>query len=161
MPTAIDAINAALLACVCQQLANEGRPACACCQVVSSELPPMTGCDAASDGGAQGRAWSRLQPPVTFTASAPSKCPNGMWRVTFQVGVYRCIADHDGNCTDMTADAAKAHADAASLVTAVQCCDILQARAWVPGDVTIVGPAGGCVGVALSVQIDLPRLDTL
>jgi len=145
---------AALLACVCEQLVADGRPACECCQVASQDLPPMTGCDCVCEGG-QGRAWARFD-GATWQQSDLAKCPVGPWEARFQVGVYRCVPQ-DGTCESSGVEAALVAADAASLTRAVMCCPALPSR-WSLGDVEIVGPTGGCVGVAVTITIQLSTL---
>lgn len=149
-------ILSALLTCLCQQLITDGRPVCECCLVASDDLPPMTGCDCVCTDGAQGVGWARLvsgswqQPEVT-------KCPVGPWRVTFQIGVYRCVSS-EPTCETKTAEAVGVAEDAASLARAVLCCDALAGRNHTLGGVQIIGPMGGCIGVALDVVVELGSL---
>lgn len=155
MPNQTMPILSALLTCLCQQLITDERPVCDCCLVASEELPPMTGCDCVCEG-AQGTAWARLvsgawqQPAVT-------KCPTGPWQVTFQIGVYRCVSS-EPTCETKTAEATALANDAASLARAVLCCDALAGRNHTLGGLQIIGPLGGCIGVALDVAVELGSL---
>lgn len=152
---AITPILTKVLACVCAQLAAEGRPAVECCQTAGDTS--MASCDCVS-GGANGRAWARFT-GATFSDRAPSRCPLGLWVANFQVGVSRCIADNEAvsDCELSTADAGIVAADAGSLTKAIQCCGF-DSRHWVLGSVNPIGPAGGCVGVVVSFSVQVETL---
>jgi hypothetical protein len=115
----------------------------------------MTGCDCVCEDG-QGIAWGRLvsaawqQPELT-------KCPAGPWRVTFQIGVYRCVSS-EPTCETGATEALAVAEDSASLARAALCCDALAGRNHTLGGLQVIGPMGGCIGVALDVVVDLGSL---
>lgn len=155
MPNNTISIASALLECLCEQLITDERPVCECCLVASDEPPPMTGCDCTCEDG-QGVAWLRMAPP-TWQQPDLSKCPIGPWRVTYQMGVYRCVSA-DPTCVDTTAEATALADDIASLARAALCCDALGPIRHTLGNFQIIGPAGGCIGAALDVVVELGAL---
>lgn len=148
----------AVLTCVCTRLAADGRPACMCCNVVSEVAPPMTQCACDCDGPGQGWGWIRFDRAEFQGLDVPASCVTGVWRSTFQVGVYRCVTDHLGDCAAMAVDATAAHQDVGSITAALQCCAAFQGKKWDLETVEIIGPAGSCMGVAVTFTVDLPTL---
>jgi hypothetical protein len=150
----------AVLNCVCTRIATDGRPACMCCQVVSEVAPPMTRCECDCDGPGQGWGWIRFDRADFQGNDLPSSCLVGVWRATFQVGIYRCITDSLGDCATMAVDAANTHKDIGSITLALQCCAAFQGKKWDIENVEIIGPSGQCVGVAVTFFVDLTTLGT-
>jgi len=158
MATAITPFMTSVLACICTQLSTDGRPACECCQQVGQ--PVMDGCDCVCEEDGQGRAWITFL-GADFTQTAPAHCPTGVWEARFQAGVLRCITDHSGACADSTVDAAGVAEDTTSIVEALTCCSAFTGRIWRMTGVEVVGPAGGCVGVSASFNVQFTRLSTV
>lgn len=144
-----------ILACLCEQLTTDGHPVCECCVVVSDDLPPMTGCDCVCEEG-QGIAWARFV-RAEWQQTELVKCPIGPWQVTLQIGVYRCV-NSEPTCETTTAEADMVAEDAASLQRAILCCPALGGKRYSLRNVQVIGPAGGCVGVALDVVLELGAL---
>lgn len=149
------ALLEALKDCLCTQLATDGNPVCECCLVVSDELPPMTGCDCVCESG-QGKAWARFV-SADFQQDELTKCPVGPWQVRFQLGVYRCVSS-EPTCETGTLEAEMIAEDLATLQRAVACCPALGGRRWTFGNIQIIGPSGGCVGVAVEVVTEFGAL---
>lgn len=123
----------------------------------------MTRCDCdCPEGPGQGWGWIRFAGArFVNKLNVPSRCLVGVWQVSFQAGIYRCITDQDGqSCTVQTADAANTAKDIGSLAAALQCCEALSAIRWEIQDVGIIGPAGGCVGITTTFVVELPTLAT-
>lgn len=138
-----------VLDCVCTQLAADGKPVCECCQTVG--IPPMTHCECDCQTG-QGWAWVGFQ-SAAWQQENLSRCPTGAWNADFTAGVYRCITDHEGDCAAATADAVAVAEDVASITKALLCCPVFEHRNWELGNVSIIGPEGGCVGVTVSFTV--------
>jgi hypothetical protein len=155
MANNISPLLSALLECLCTQLSTDGHPVCECCVVVSDDLPPMTGCDCICEG-AQGRAWVRFV-SADFQQTELTKCPIGPWQVTLQLGVYRCISS-EPTCETTTTEADAAAEDLASIQRAILCCPVLGGRRYTLSDAEVIGPLGGCIGVAMRVVIDVATL---
>lgn len=84
------------------------------------------------------------------------------FRVIVEVGVYRCVSvpDDQGRpptAEERIADARSLHRDVAVLWRIFQCCEVLQRQAESPelDRIEPLGPAGGCVGVAMRLWLEL------
>lgn len=156
----------AVLACLCEQLREDGRPVCRCCPYFGDKPPPADDCQCECAGGT-GRAWVRLvelntKPPMSSTGSRTASgaaCGPGSvgWFATIEMGVYRCVDIPDdgiGDCDTQSREASAGWADAASLRRVVSCCEALEDRdaddvRWRPS-----GPSGGCAGSTLTFTIN-------
>lgn len=154
MASTVTPVITGALDCVVAQLIAEGRPVSEGCLVVGQ--PVADGCDC-GDGVTQGRAWARLV-DAAFSESEISRCPMGAWELAVEVGVWRCVTAHNGECDLSTSDAEQVDADMASLVQAVSCCSAVAANPWAPRRAEILGPSGGCVGVSFSFTVQVNRL---
>lgn len=140
-----------LLACLCDALADAGRPAC--CDVVWSQtLPPMDMCCADYNGN----AWVRLASMTANTPGTGKPCIVA-WSATFQLGVYRCVTVGEEGAPpppDVHAlEAAGLALDAMAMRQAVMCCSAGDCS-WSLGQVgqwTPVGPRGGVAGGVMTV----------
>lgn len=155
MPNNVTPLLTSILACLCTQLVTDGNPVCECCVVVSDDVPPMTGCDCVCENG-QGFAWARFV-NADWQQTELTKCPIGPWRVTLQIGVYRCV-NAEPTCETTTTEAELVSEDMASLQRAVLCCEALGGRRYTLGAGNIIGPAGGCVGASLDIVLELGAL---
>lgn len=156
MANSITPLLDALKLCLCVQLAADGNAVCECCIVFGEEAPPMSGrCDCVCEEG-QGFAWTRLI-DTSWSENNLMKCPIGFWEVRIELGVYRCVSSEQ-TCVDTTTDSAKLADDAASLSRAVLCCEALSGKRWRPVSTTVIGPLGGCVGIALEIVVELGAL---
>lgn len=143
--------------CVVDELLAQSRPVTQGCIVIGEAV--ADGCDC-EDGISSGRVWARLVNGF-FSSTVASKWPIGVWELSVEVGIWRCVSAHNGECALSTADAAALADDTASLVQAITCCTVVNAYPWNVGSISILGPRGGCVGVALAFEVQVPRLSTL
>lgn len=171
----MEEIMAGLASCLCRVLVEAGRPACCCQWYEGDHRPPMDGCDCECppDGKGdtppgQGIAWVR---EISRNNTAPTQARRGFgsdcaipperWRITVELGVYRCAPTGDAEsgptCQEHTNAAANGAWDAALLEYAVACCDVLDGRQVVLQDASPVGPTGGCVGRILTITLNKSR----
>jgi hypothetical protein len=136
----LDYIEDELLSCLCNMLATEGRPACAC-HHYGGEEPPVGDRCSSNDAGKNGQVWVRRvqasltaeREDVTF-AGAPC---GGIWQAVIELGIYRCISavpGDDGTAPPVEhydADRDLLAADRATLAQ-VLCCWPLGGDAPVP-----------------------------
>lgn len=165
-------LMAGLASCLCRVLVEAGRPACCCMWFEGDHRPPMDRCDCEcprDEAGAvppgQGVAWVRevsrnnIANPAQPRRGFGSDCavPSSRWRLTLEMGVYRCIptGDEEGpTCGERTNAAADGAWDAALLEYALRCCEALDGRQVVMQTAGPVGPVGGCVGRVLTFTAD-------
>ena len=163
----------ALLDCACELLADNGRAVCECCLIHAQDLIPMDNCDCNCPDGRPESAQTghgRLSARVVQITTAANNSDNGapssdcmpsLVTATVDFGVFRCITTtQDGtavDCDTVTLESLDFIADSAILRQAVLCCP--QAAA-VKGGWDIVpdywlphGPAGGCAGGVLRVEM--------
>lgn len=155
-----------LRTCTATQLGAAGRPVCHFPLFVGDHPPPAAGCDCDcefADGVAgHGVAWARFVNAVGAGNTMPSECGQAL-AFTVELGVYRCAPTSDTGDDPVTADvhdpwAEKILADAAALRRAYMCCAWVADRglSWRLGAQTVLGPRGGCIGVAAQASITHP-----
>ncbi|BDT39527.1 hypothetical protein SYYSPA8_37045 (plasmid) [Streptomyces yaizuensis] len=170
----MEEIMAGLATCVCTTLAQAGRPACCCMWYRGQSRPPMDACHCDCDDGGQGVAWVRMlnMENTAMTGTNPrisgfrADCaiPAPRWRITVEVGVYRCIDPGDPqsgpDCQQRTNEAANGHWDDLLLRQAVECCPAIDNRrpVWIRTDP--VGPQGGCAGSIVALWLDYAKSKT-
>lgn len=164
-----------LASCLCRVLVEAGRPACCCMWIDSDHRPPMDRCDCecppADDGNVppgQGIAWVRevqranIANPAQPRRGFGSDCavPASRWRLTLEMGIYRCAPTGDNEegptCAQRTNAAADGAWDAALLEYTLRCCGALDGRQVVIQTAAPIGPVGGCVGRVLTFTADYP-----
>lgn len=167
--TDLEELMAGLASCLCRVLVEAGRPACCCMWYQGDNRPPMDRCDCEcppdQDGQVhpgQGVAWVReVQRDNVATPAQPRRgfgadctVPNARWRLTLEMGVYRCVPTGDPEegptCQERTNAAADGAWDAALLEYALRCCDVLDGRQVTITTARPVGPVGGCAGRTLT-----------
>lgn len=162
-------LEAQLLTCLCEMLATEGRPVCACHKFGGASLPVADRCKR-NDAGENGQAWVRraqqsLQQSEdgTFTGQPCS----GAWSDTIELGIYRClkaVPNEKGQAPPVEyydEDYDLLTADRLTL-SRVLCCDVLRADATLPvnavftveeAEISPHGPSGACGGSILTLRI--------
>ncbi|MEU6932881.1 hypothetical protein AB0A05_27405 [Streptomyces sp. NPDC046374] len=165
----MEEILGGLATCLCTTLARAGRPACCCMWYRGSGRPPMDYCHCdCEDGEGQGVAWVRMlnMENAAMTGTNPrisgfrADCaiPAPRWRMTVELGVYRCVPTGDGengpSCQERTNSAADGHWDDLLLMQAAQCCPAIVNRRPVFIRVDPVGPLGGCAGSVVALWVD-------
>lgn len=168
----LDFVENELLTCLCQRLADEGRPVCACQHYAGESQPPADRCG--NEAGSNGQAWIRRGPSqVEHNTERMTlggvPCGNGEWITTIELGIYRCltaIPDERGRPPAVEAYAADRElimADRATLAT-VLCCWPLAGEPPAPVDFDLVltvlsaqivstDPQGACSGSVLTITL--------
>ncbi|WP_414167180.1 hypothetical protein ACMATS_06105 [Streptoverticillium reticulum] len=154
-----------VISCVCSELAEAGRPVCCCAWYRGDGHPPADNCSCTCedpqwhDAEGQGIAWARvvsidnvadpIQPRNSF-GNTDCSVPPPRLRVTFDVGIYRCVpvgAPESGpECQEHTQTAADGAWDDLLIRRAVWCCAPLEGRRLTFVRQVPVGPSGGCGG---------------
>lgn len=173
----LDYVEDELLSCLCDMLATEGRPACAC-HHYGGEEPPVGDRCSTNTAGENGQVWVRRvsqgitadQEDITF-AGAPC---GGVWQSVIELGIYRCISAvpaEDGTAPPVEnydADRDLLAADRATLAQ-VLCCwplagepPVTDPPAPLPFELDIsvlsasivpTGPTGACAGSILTITV--------
>ncbi|MEU0770639.1 hypothetical protein [Streptomyces albogriseolus] len=170
----MEEIMTGLATCLCTTLAKAGRPACCCMWFRGAHRPPMDYCHCDCDNGGQGVAWVRMlnMENTAMTGTNPrisgfrADCavPAPRWRITVEMGVYRCVDtgddDQGPDCAQRTNDAANGHWDDLLIMQAASCCDVIRNRRPVFIRVDPVGPSGGCAGSVVAMWLDYAKPKT-
>lgn len=128
MPDQLIDVASALLACLCEQLANTlGGSVCRCCLEPGQAVPMDVCCDC---GHGNGKAAVRLAQLVPVGQPRGRCAADDRWQAVFEMTVQRCAAPmrDDGqppSCEEVTRDAAVAIDDAAAMRHAALCCPAL------------------------------------
>ena len=164
----LDALEEALLECLCRMLTEEGRPTCICHFYAGENRPVSDRCN--SDGGVNGQAWIRRgTSTLVSTGSRPTfgggLCGSGAgWETIIELGIYRCISAVPGDNgqapskEQYRADRDLMDADKQTLY-GVLCCDtwadpdLMGAFSIVGARVDPIGPNGACGGSMLTIQV--------
>lgn len=139
-----------LIGCWCAALADTvGGIAGCCCSATMG--------DVVWDSCEESMAWARVLrifPSTVLPEQDNSLVPCvTTWAAEFEIGVLRCDPcnpQEDGQLPPCDCQAAKASlllSDTAAIRRALACCLDDGQLFYVPGAITTVGPAGGCVGV--------------
>lgn len=171
----LDYIEDALLSCLCNMLATEGRPACAC-HHYGGEDPPVGDRCSSNAEGENGQVWVRRvnqffqseSEDITF-GGVPC---GGIWQATIELGIYRCISAVPSESGEAPppehydADRDLLAADRTTL-TQVLCCWPLGGLPPAPSlpdigvsvtsaDISPTGPTGACAGSILTLGLLAP-----
>lgn len=162
-----------LRACLCDTLAETGRPVCVCMLYHGSTAPPMDHCDCrcpptrdSTAHGSTGQAWVRLAsidiPGDRDARSEPANCGIRIWRGIYELGVYRCVSTGEGahgqppGPKTRAVEAQNAQLDAVAIIRTLSCCAALADRRWsITSPWRPIGPTGGCAGSSMQIGIEL------
>lgn len=145
---------------------------------LTGALPPMTGMPAHPSEVPdepypwQGMAWVRVASQQyvaaggtnrqTVTAAGGMCGGGGLWRVTFNFGVLRCLKGTPKQnppepvpCEPREQDAFIAYADAETMRWVVGCCPALKPYPLIAAQWTPIPPQGGCGGGVMAVTVDM------
>lgn len=156
----IDDTLAALVGCVCSELADAGRPTCECGTTIG--IPQIATC-CECQAGVSGELWGHLvqvyrSDMVNYGQSnVPQRpCAPAEWAAEFTLTLARCFPtiDEQGELPDPEERAAVArtlHADVAAIHRALHCCVDTE-----PVNVVNIRvdtePTGGCSYLVATIQ---------
>ena len=152
-----------LASCLCRTIAINGLPAPCFCGVLPGEAVAYDYC-APCEGDACGMAWVRLvaaaERSVVFAATTLAATGNPCdvsLAATFEIGILRCAPTLKENgdlptMADHLAAAELQFADMAAARESALCC-FTDRRQIALGAYTPIGPEGGCLGGAWTVNI--------
>ena len=171
----LDYIENELLSCLCEMLASEGRPACAC-HHFGGEDPPVGDRCSTNDAGENGQVWVRrvsqsVQVNLDEVTFGGAPC-GGAWEAVIELGIYRCISAvpvEGGGAPppeDYDADRDLLAADRASLAQVLCCWPLagsppdMQApdigASVLSASIVPTGPTGACAGSILTLVVNAP-----
>ncbi|MFC1418733.1 hypothetical protein [Streptacidiphilus cavernicola] len=171
----MEALMLGVLTCLCEALSAAGRAVCCCMWFRGAARPPMDGCDCScsgEQGEGQGVAWIRwisTEDALAYTTNravaargfgaATCAATAQKLRVTFELGIYRCVTAGDPesgpDCGEQTQAAADGAWDDRLLRDTAHCCPALAGRAAVMLRQESLGPSGGCGGSVATFTADL------
>lgn len=149
--------------CVCDALADAGRPTCDCGMTVGTAAVGVV-CDCGTTANpAHGSMFVHL---VSMYAADPTlltrinqvyPCRQPAVAAEFDIELFRCFPTIDNQGEGPSADAQteaalELHADVQDMWKAVTCCEGLRVM---PGDVTINDPEGGISLITFRVTIEV------
>lgn len=154
-PSKIAVILEAVADCLCQQIADDGRPEVCFCGVVPGALAvaDLVG----NCGDICGMAWVRMEQmyPAT-TVGVPNGDPGNCGKalaIDFEVGMLRCSEPTESDPAGLLQSTEDQIADAETMFRAVRCCPALPSADTVVGPYTPLGPDGGTVGGTMLVSV--------
>lgn len=175
----LDELENLLLLCLCEKLAAEDRPVCAC-QHYGGETPPP-GDRCSQDVGLNGQAWVRRVSSTLISQAdqitfAGVPCGAGSaWNTVIELGIYRCISAipaEDGSAPPVeayAADRALLAADRATLAEVLCCWPLageapedyefdMSGIAMLRAELVPTGPTGSCAGSILQITFASPLI---
>lgn len=147
-----------LAACLCTQVDNSGLPKLCFCGVVPGDA--AVGDHAGDCNDVCGMGWVRLinaypASSVGIPNEEPGNCTAGMG-MDIEIGMLRCLEiPSDGNPPSPAALAESTELQQADLMMmwrAVMCCEALSPREMKMSGYRPMGPLGGLVGGAFTIQ---------
>jgi hypothetical protein len=172
----VSALMTELLACLCEQTAQQPNPPQHCCFRVGTEVAHDAGINV--DLCCEGIAYVMLGdtfpssgsfPEQDIVRQADAKCPPPTWAQVFKVGIIRCVPVGDGfnppSCTEWNEAALQNVADSIAL-RRTACCFrqfiITNNEQFLGMSVVIErqsqGPiAGGCVERSMQITAQIPN----
>lgn len=143
-------------------------PVCRAYVPWDTATPVMDGCDCECDTG-KGDAWVRfvrMDPQRSNLGSTgvgdPPGCPPS-WVATIDLGVARCHPVPSGSAPldpqTITDTSLLRLSDGRALRRVVRCCRALDRFPTSAGPIVPLPPQGGCSGVVLTIQVEIPKTD--